>query len=105
MAQVIQIVKKRVGGKNVVEPQDGKRTRVKQNGMVKFTFPADEVDPGTRPTIEFTGDNPLDGPVVYGRELKVTGAVGKVFPYTCTMTIGGETFSTNNGGEMEVIQG
>lgn len=99
MAKVIKIVGKKANGKNIAEPESGKRTSVDKDEIVKFTF-----TPGaTQQTISFK-KNPFDKTPAYGVELKVVGPKG-LYPYSCSLVIGGESFATESGGEMEVISG
>jgi hypothetical protein len=99
MAKEIKIVGKKANGQNIAEPEGGKRTRVGKDETVKFTFA-----PGaTQQTISFE-KHPFDKTPAYGLELKVVGPKG-VYPYSCSLVIGGESFTKESGGEMEVISG
>jgi hypothetical protein len=91
-----------------VEPQEGRRTLVKEGETVVFTLP-----PGaTGAKITFPNRTPFaTQEVAYGAAtpLAVMAQAARaqnIFPFVCEMTIGGQILRSEppNGGEMEVIK-
>jgi hypothetical protein len=91
-----------------VEPQEGRRTPVKEGETVVFTLPPD----ATGVTIRFPGRTPFASQeVAYGvaMPLAVVAQAARaqnIYPFVCEITIGGQTLRSEppNGGEMEVIK-
>jgi hypothetical protein len=101
--KTIDIVKQNKNGKDVVGPVDNP-TQVRKDDVVIFSIPpnADRADS----SITFKDGKSPFGPakVEYGVQLRVVVDQGR-FKYDCKMKIGGQTFETDSGGEMEIIGG
>jgi hypothetical protein len=91
-----------------VEPQEGRRTPVKEGDTVLFTLPLG----ATGVTIRFPGRTPFTSTeVAYGvpttlvARVQATQALN-IYPFVCEITIGEQTLRSEppNGGEMEVIK-
>ena len=105
MPDTIKIVRK--GDK--IEPEAGFTTTHHSGATVVFT-----TDPEARGvSIKFAGDSPFGADkktVGYGTPLRITAPVNadrnkNKYRYDCELIIGGKTFKTGSGGEMEVVGG
>lgn len=89
---------------NRLVPRDG-RARVKSGETVVFKLPSG----GTDGEVGFVGGSPFAvNKVAYDTEVRVTAkakanAAENVFRYSCKGKINGQDFSSESGGEMEVV--
>jgi hypothetical protein len=100
---IINLVAKQPGNRLV--PSQG-RAKVKSGEGVVFKLPIG----GTGGKISFVGPSPFaTSEVTYDTEVPVTAtakanAAENVFKYSCRGKINGQDFSTDSGGEMEVVR-
>ena len=101
MALTIKLVPK---AGNRLEPEGG-RAEVKTGQTVVFTVPG-----GSGGQVTFAGRSPFSSGVIkYDTEVKVertaaSNAADNVFKYSCRAMINGQPFSTDSGGEIEIIR-
>jgi hypothetical protein len=105
MPDTIKIVRK--GDR--IEPEAGYTTTHRSGATVVFT-----TDPEAQGvSIKFAGESPFGADkktVGYGTPLRITAPVSadrnrNKYRYDCELIIGGRTFKTGSGGEMELVGG
>ena len=89
-----------------IEPKDDFRTKVKKGDAVRFEVPAG----ATGGEIVFPDKSPFGRKnVPYGFDERITAdadpaSVGNVYRYNCSFRLNGQDFSSNSGGEIEIIR-
>jgi hypothetical protein len=88
-----------------VEPRDEFRTQVKKGDAVRFEVPAGATGGG----IVFPGQSPFrQNNVSYGADEPITADIDavpdNVYRYNCSFRFNGRDFSSDSGGEIEIIR-
>jgi hypothetical protein len=89
-----------------VEPRDEFRTKVKKGDAVRFEVPAGATGGG----IVFPGQSPFrQNKVSYGSDEPIMVDVNavpadNVYRYNCSFRLNGRDFSSDSGGEIEIIR-
>lgn len=87
-----------------VEPRDGFRTEVRKGDAVRFEVPEGAAGGG----IVFPGRSPFRvNNVLYRSDEPITADItagDNVYRYNCSFRLNGQDFSSDSGGEIEIIR-